>query len=306
MRVTAVVPATNDPPTLASCRAAIERADDPPDEILVVRDPPRSGPAAARNAGALRATGDAIVFVDSDVAIHRDAFARVRATFLERPELTAVIGSYDDDPADPALVSGFRNLLHHHVHQEAAGPVASFWGGIGAIRREAFLAAGGFDALRYPGPSIEDVELGMRLADSGAAILLDPRLQGKHLKRWTLREMVVTDVLHRGAPWVELLLRRRRVPAELNLSWRHRLGAGAWLVAGAGLAARRPAVAGTAVAVAAGANQPFYALLHRRLGPRGAAAGIGLHGLHYLSAAASVPLGAATFVRRLRARHTAA
>jgi glycosyltransferase involved in cell wall biosynthesis len=300
MRLTAVVPATNDPPTLAACRAAIDAAADPPDEVLIVRDPPRSGPAAARNAGALQATGDAIVFVDSDVAIHGDAFTRVRDAFFEHPELTAVIGSYDDEPADPALVSRFRNLLHHHVHQEAAGPVASFWGGIGAIRRDAFLAAGGFDTNRYSGPSIEDVELGMRLADGGAAIVLDPRLQGKHLKRWTLREMLVTDVMHRGAPWVELLLRRRRLPTELNLSWRHRVGAGAWLVAGAGLAARRPLVAGTALALAAGANQPFYALLHRRLGARGAAAGIALHGLHYLSAAASVPVGAAVYARRLR------
>ena len=61
-------------------------------------------------------------------------------------------------------MAAFRNLLHHVVHQRSAGHVRSFWAGLGAVRRTAFDAAGGFDAERYPQPSIEDVELGGRLA----------------------------------------------------------------------------------------------------------------------------------------------
>ena len=37
------------------------------------------------------------------------------------------------------------------------------WAGLGAIRRKAFEAIKGFDADRYPRPSIEDIELGDRL-----------------------------------------------------------------------------------------------------------------------------------------------
>jgi GT2 family glycosyltransferase len=304
VRLTAVVPATDDPPTLDSCRAAILSAAEPPEEVVVVFEPVGDGASAARNAGASRATGDAIVFVDSDVAVHRDAFARIRRALGERPGLTAVIGSYDDAPAANTLVSEFRNLLHHHVHQQAAGPIASFWGGLGAIRRDAFLDAGGFDVRQA---WLEDVELGMRLAEAGAAIELDPRLLGKHLKRWTLREMIRTDVLRRGAPWVELLMRRRRAPAELNLSWRHRVASTSWLAATAALAARRPRAAGASLAVAAATNHSFYALLARRLGVRRALGGFLLHGAHYLSAAASVPVGVLAHLRRGRApaRHVA-
>ena len=47
--LTAVVPATNDPPTLAACLDAIRAADEPPEEVIVVTE--GGGPAAARNAG---------------------------------------------------------------------------------------------------------------------------------------------------------------------------------------------------------------------------------------------------------------
>lgn len=290
MRLTAVVPATDDPATLARCQAAIAASHDPPEELIVVTEPAGEVAAAARNAGAERASGDVLVFVDADVAVHPDAFTRIRGALDGRPELTAVIGSYDDSPDAEALVSSFRNLLHHHVHQQAAGPVASFWSGLGAIRRGPFEAAGGFDARQR---WLEDVELGMRLAASGALIELDPLLLGTHLKRWTLAEMIRTDVLRRGVPWVGLMLRTGRVPTELNLAWRHRLAAAAWLGAVAGAALRRPALAGASLATAAAANRSFYALLARRLGPRGAAAGFALHGVHYLAGVASVPLGIA-------------
>ena len=46
---------------------------------------------------------------------------------------------------------------------EAARPVATFWTGCGAIRRDVFLELGGFDPERYHRPAIEDIELGYRL-----------------------------------------------------------------------------------------------------------------------------------------------
>ena len=56
--LTAVVPATNDPPTLAACLDAIAAADEPPEEVIVVSE--GDGPASARNAGAGDATGDVV------------------------------------------------------------------------------------------------------------------------------------------------------------------------------------------------------------------------------------------------------
>jgi GT2 family glycosyltransferase len=295
LRLSAIVPATNRPSTLEACLAAIDGADDAPEEVIVVEEPANLGPAHARNLGSSRASGDLLVFVDADVAVHQDAFARIRAHFERDPALAAVFGSYDDAPTGPGLVSTFRNLLHHHVHHEGAGPAATFWAGLGAIRRDTFQASGGFDE-RFERPTVEDIELGMRLVASGARIELDPAIQGTHLKEWTLASMLRTDFVARGVPWTVLLLHHQGSGSSaLNLGWRHRLSAAASLVGFSALATRRFGLAAASTAALVSLNGSFYRLLLRKRGPKDAALGIGLHVLHHLTGIAAVPAGIALF-----------
>src|SRR5207247_10961189 len=169
LRPTVVIAATDGPTTLERAVRAIEQADAAPEQLIVVDRPEHLTSGAARNLGVRRAHGDIVVFVDADVEVHRDAFVRIRAAFDADPALTALFGSYDDDPASGSVVSDFRNLLHHHVHHEGAGPATTFWTGLGAVRRDAFLSIGGFDeSIAW----LEDIELGMRLrGNRGAAVL---------------------------------------------------------------------------------------------------------------------------------------
>lgn len=289
MRVAAVVPATDLPPTLGRCAAALQAGRRRPDELVLQRRPLRCGPAAARNAGAARSEADILVFVDADVEVHPDALERIEERFAADPELTALFGAYDEVPAAPSLTSRFRNLLHHHVHAEAAGEAETFWAGLGAVRREAFERIGGFDARRFPQASIEDIELGRRLRAGGGRILLDPEIRGRHLKAWTPASMVRTDFWRRGVPWARLLLRDRGAGDALNLGWRHRLAALAALAALAGLILRRPGLALAALCGGAALEHRFYALLARQGGPRLLAAGVGLHQVHHLTASAALP-----------------
>jgi hypothetical protein len=307
VRLTVVVPATNYPPTLDRCLDAIQRANAGPEQLVVIDGPSSSGPADARNRGAAQATGDVLVFVDADVEVRPDAFERFREAFRTDPSLTAVFGSYDDEPDAQGHVSTFRNLLHHHVHQEAAGPAETFWAGLGAIRRDAFLDVGGFDDARFPNPSIEDIELGMRLVAGGASILLDPLIQGKHLKKWTLVEMIRTDFAVRGVPWVGLLLRNRQAPLHLNLGWRHRLSAACAVTLLVGIGSRRPRTATGAVVGLVALNHRFYRLLLQKRGAVEASLGPPLHAVHHVAGASAVPVGAAKYLlERLRARRAAA
>lgn len=292
-----VIPATDSPVTLGRCLAALARSSEP-HAVEVVTDPGGSGPAAARNAGVARTAGEIVVFVDADVEVHPDALRRLRESLERDRGLDAVFGAYDEHPAAAATVSRFRNLLHHHVHSAAAGPATTFWAGLGAIRREAFDAVGGFDARRYPRPSIEDIEFGMRLHAAGRRIVLDPSARGTHLKCWTLCSMMRTDLAARGAPWVALRLERGGAGgAALNLSWRHRLAAGAAVLATAAAVRGRGRVAGIALAAMIAPNARFYALLARLGGPRLALAGVPLHLLHHLTAAASIPAGLLLWAR---------
>jgi len=300
-----IVPATDRPPTLARCLAALAASDEP-HEVVVVTTPSDGGPAAARNAGLAATTGAIVVFVDADVEVHRDALRRLRTVLDADRDVDAVFGAYDERPAEASVVSRFRNLLHHHVHVSSPGPAETFWAGLGAVRREAFEAHGGFDARRFPRPSIEDIDLGMRLRADGRRIELVPGARGTHLKRWTLRSMLHADFSARGVPWVALLLERRGAAASLNIARRHQFAAAGAVTATLAVAARRPRLALTALAAMTAANARFYLLLARLGGPPLAFAGIGLHFLHHLTAAASVPAGVVLWSRAGRRRGTKA
>jgi glycosyltransferase involved in cell wall biosynthesis len=183
----------------------------------VIRLPASLGPSAARNAGVAAARGRILVFVDADVCVHSDALDRIHQFLSAEPDVDAVFGAYDASPAAPGLVSQYRNLLHHYVHQREAGETVTFWAGLGAIRRAVFERVGQFDDRQY---LVEDIELGYRLSGRGYRIVLCPEIQGTHLKRWTLRSMVVADVWYRGVPWVRLLLDRRHTIRRVTLNIR--------------------------------------------------------------------------------------
>jgi GT2 family glycosyltransferase len=194
--------------------------------VTVLQLPKRGGPAAARNRGAEIARGEILLFLDSDVLVKCDTIERVAATFLSDPDIAAVFGSYDDAPAERNFCSQYKNLYHHFVHQHANPEASTFWAGCGAIRREIFQQIGGFDQLKYPESSIEDIELGYRLRGLGYRIRLDKGLQVKHLKRWTLGSLLRTDIFRRAVPWSKLILESEQKVNDLNLRTSDRVSAG--------------------------------------------------------------------------------
>ena len=187
---------------------------------VVAIDGPR-GPATARNRGAGVASGDILVFVDSDVVIEPRSLAHVARTLASEPQVTAVFGAYDEEPAEQGFISQGKNLAHCFIHQRSAGEARTFWAGLGAMRADAFASVGGFDE-RFTRPSVEDIDLGYRVCASNGRIVLDPAIQGRHMKRWTLRSAVVTEIRDRGIPWTQLLHRYEGLHEDLNLTRSYR------------------------------------------------------------------------------------
>ena len=208
-------------------RAVIEEA-----KVQFVRLEERKGPAVARNAAAKKATGDVLVFVDADTAVHPDTLSRFAKEFEEDPDLDALMGSYDRNPAAPGRVSRFRNLLHSFVHHRSQRHSVTFWAGCGAVRASRFWALGGFDES-FPAPSIEDVEFGLRLHEAGGKIELAPEIQVTHYKAWTFASMVRVDLFSRAIPWAGLM-HRYPLPLDLNFTLHDRISAAlvalAWIV----------------------------------------------------------------------------
>jgi GT2 family glycosyltransferase len=182
----------------------------------------RKGPAFARNMGVEAASGEIILFLDADVCVHHDTLQRIVTNFKQDPALDALIGSYDFDPASNDFLSQYRNLMHSFVHQTGAQRASTFWSGCGAIRRSIFLEHSGFNVV-YGRPAIEDIELGYRLMKSNRKIMLDNELLVKHLKRWSFWNLLKTDILDRGIPWTELILRDKSMPNDLNLQLSQRV-----------------------------------------------------------------------------------
>jgi GT2 family glycosyltransferase len=75
---------------------------------------------------------------------------------------------------------------------------------------------GGFDET-YCRPSIEDIELGYRMAKAGYRIDLIKSLQVKHLKRWDAISLLRADFSDRALPWTRLILNQGKIPNDLNL-----------------------------------------------------------------------------------------
>jgi hypothetical protein len=130
--------------------------------------------------------------------------------------VAAIFGAYDEEPAQRNFISQYKNLAHSYIHQSSNTVAQTFWAGFGAVRAQAFREVGGFDE-RFRRPCIEDIDLGYRLTAVGHTIVLDPTLQACHLKRWTVRSMVMSDVFDRGIPWTQLILKFGRFNADLNL-----------------------------------------------------------------------------------------
>lgn len=171
--------------------------------------------ANCRNLGAELARGEIIVFFDADQLMTPDTLAGYARALDEHAGVQAIVGSLAPDTPMPGFFSRFKNFQHHYTHQTAEREGATLASGLVALRRDAFLGIGGFEPA-FSGASIEDIALGYRMIRKGYRIRFDPSIQMVHLKAYTFRSMVRSDILHRAIPWTGLMLRERVFRSDLN------------------------------------------------------------------------------------------
>lgn len=302
-----VIPVHNGGGALKVCLEALLASIRQPDEVIIVDDASTDdsvdlasqygivlssqsespvGPAKCRNRGVTFAKGDVVVFLDGDVKVHPDTLALIERYFEGHSEIAALFGSYDDQPPHRGLVTLYKNLQHHFVHQHSQQDASTFWTGLGAIRRDVFLREGGFRES-YSHPSIEDIELGVRLKAAGYQIHLCADIQATHLKRWNFFSWLRTDIRDRAIPWARLIFSTGRLPADLNLDWKSRASAiCAWAVFPFFLIGFLFPAAWIGILPLAGfivfANFPLYKFFQQRGGLWFAIAAVLLHFIYFL------------------------
>lgn len=307
--VTVIVPAYNAEATIGDCLRAIQAATRTGDGIIVYDDGatdktnaiasavgvrivrnegPSRGPAHGRNEAAAAAATELLLFVDADVVIASDTIDRLAAEMVHSGAIGA-FGSYDDRPQSRRVTSLYANLRHHYFHQHGPGDASTFWSGIGMIDRRVFLDAGGYDAALFRHPSIEDVELGVRLVLAGHRIRLVHDALGTHCKDWSLWRVWHTDVVRRAYPWSGLIADGRTSGVDLNLATSERVTALLALAIPVLLLASIwkiwfLAVAGVAVAAYIYRNRAFFGFLARHLSLPNLAAATAMHWCYHIYA----------------------
>ena len=227
MDISVIIPTRDGNATLGRCLASLKKSTYRPREVIVVDDCSKVGVSSivepfgfktirldepreaeyARNVGAEAATGDILVFTDSDMLLQPDVLKRIH-DHLSRNRYAAVSGVCTPETDDKKLAARYKNLWLYYSYVNSPQDFDWFILSIGAVRRKVFFELNGFktDYLTVSGGG--DLEFGRRLKEAGKRIRLDTAIQGKHLKRYTMRSLLRNDYV-RGKGWFEFAAGRK-------------------------------------------------------------------------------------------------
>ncbi|MFQ5790940.1 MAG: glycosyltransferase, partial [Acidobacteriota bacterium] len=148
-------------------RAVAERPD------VIVLSQTNQGPAAARNAGARKASGELLLFTDSDCVPDRHWLDEMTAPFRE-PDVMGVKGVYRTRQRGlaPRFVQCEFEERYAKLKRRPSIDFVDTYSA--AFRTDAFWKVGGFDPA-FPYADHEDVDFAYRMAGCGYKMVFNPR-----------------------------------------------------------------------------------------------------------------------------------
>ena len=191
-------------------------------DVRVVALPANGGFARTANAGLAAVGSEAVALLNTDIVLAPDWLERAVAA-LEAAPRAAAVATKMVDLDDPSLLYDAGDVLRRDGaceqrgrferdtgRYDAPGEVFSACAGAALYRREAVLAAGGFDERL--GTYLEDVDLGLRLRLAAWRCRWEPRAVARHAGGGSSG-----GLRHGPGAWVErntLLLVARSFPAR--------------------------------------------------------------------------------------------
>lgn len=158
----------------------------------------RSGTSKARNAGALASRGDVIFFTDSDCLLQEDTLSIINRTVSSCGPDVVVGGTYARVPYDRGFFNMFQSVFVNY--SETKRPEAPDYIAAHAmvINAGTFRGSGGFPEDFMP--IIEDVEFTHRLKRAGNKLVMDPRIQVRHIFGFSLLRSL-RNAFRKSACW---------------------------------------------------------------------------------------------------------
>ena len=209
------------------------------DRVILKRGQGNVGFARGANLGARSASGQLLIFLNPDAFLEDGCVAALQAAIKAAP--TALVGArvLNEDGAEQrgarrgevtpvttllslTQLSRFRPFRGFEIHQEKTSlpdqvvPVPTISGACFAMKREAFLALGGFDEGFFL--HVEDVDLCWRVRKSGASVLFHPGARVTHLGHTSLKAPLVVE-FHKGVGLARYFRKRADTPFRAVLAF---------------------------------------------------------------------------------------
>lgn len=211
MKLSIIIPCYNSERTIGNCIKSILKSNYSNYELIVVDDgstdntpkivkrlkrklisqKKNQGTCTARNIGAKKASGEILVFIDSDVLIQKDTLTKINSRFKKQTDLSAIVGIYSKDHPYSSQASRFKNLHMRYTYFIMPDYIPILNTSLTAIKKSVFMEVGGFDKkIKF---SSDDWDLGRRISEQNHKIFLDKDLEVIHDKNYSLSQLLKTD-----------------------------------------------------------------------------------------------------------------
>ncbi len=219
MDISVIVPAYNSEKTLQRCLTALQESLKKDFELIIIDDgssdstsaiarrfteqvyllPENKGRSFARNLGKVKASGDILVMIDSDILVFPDTLGKIENFFLTHEDADAVTGCLSVEHPHNNFFSQYKNLYMSFIFSLLPEKVNFLYGSIHAFRKDIQEE---YEIDREVG---EDTELGQRLTFKGLNIYFRQELEVIHLKNYSFLSWLKNDFLV-PFPWSRLFL----------------------------------------------------------------------------------------------------
>lgn len=152
----------------------------------------KPGAAGARNTGGRNASGEWVLFVDSDAVAPAGWRDKLQQRINQGAQ--AVQATYSPDAKGTYAATFYKNFYYYYTFTRRIS--SNYITGCGTfffgVKKIVFMELGGFDD-EIPGATIEDADFAARLVGTGGQILMAPEIEVYHLREYTFGELMAYE-----------------------------------------------------------------------------------------------------------------